>query len=738
MKITHLSIYQISDEQVFDNVNSYKELNDAIKTFGEFGGNPGSDEYNTRVGNAFEIFTQFFCLKYGDTPLIGIKNITDTSDDAFTVGYDFTYNSFYDKPGQIQSKWRSNPSHQFTIGELATNSAIASDNDIEKDNNILFTNLDDTDDLFHYSYKTARNKRRVFGRNSQEELINRDPNFWNDFRKCIKDSSKNDFENPFTPRDIQNWILNGVTNNGVTYEGTESVLNGTYNKGKIEASTGAGKTLCQFYNIDRSFKEYNKSLAVMILPTRSLISQSFREFYLWKMFGDDNGQSNVSCLIIMSGSKPRYNDQIADVLQTLSIDESIKFVSDRIALGRKVVIFTTMKSHGLKYSDIIDGLKEKDIRVGLEIVDEYHNVISTSAERKEQLEIAEYLKNSELRTDGALFYSASNKGGQILSSFNEELFGKLLCKVTRNDLRLRGYVAPKLVFKIIRVKNKSNDSESRRDASRIKLDIDKAQSEAVAIISAYKDLSTYYKNPNLITFGDHVEGCRYISENPEVHSNLPGVKNHFMASETSNGDRDNILRDIRESGGNILHQHSVAKEGINVNNLHGSVIGRNMSIISLQQSIGRSDRALYIDTVNLLNGKISLDNPEGWIKYYNLVYVIVDSDESFYQRVKEIIGYLLDQGIPESEWDISELEDDGKGGAEYKKPDFSPTIGVSVKFDKKKFNDMIQQVKIEIIEEEKKIQEDLEEQKERDFLESLSPEDRNKYILEQEFGLKIV
>ena len=165
----------------------------------------------------------------------------------------------------------------------------------------------------------------------------------------------------------------------------------------------------------------------MILPTRSLISQTFGEFYKWKMFGDDNNRSDVSCLIIMSGSKPRYNDQVANVLQTLSIKESINFIYNEISIGRKVVIFTTMKSHGLKYSDIIDGLKEKSIRVGLEIVDEYHNIISSSTSRKEQLEIAEYLRNSEDRTDGALFYSASNKHGQILSSFNEDLFGKLLC-----------------------------------------------------------------------------------------------------------------------------------------------------------------------------------------------------------------------------------------------------------------------------------------------------------------------
>jgi superfamily II DNA or RNA helicase len=719
MKITQLSIYQISKDGVFDNVNSFKELNDSIKKYGESKGTPGSDEYNNVVGNSFEIFTQFFCLKYGNHPLLGIKNITDTSDDSFNVGYDFTFIDFSDKPGQIQSKWRGNPNHQFTISELATNSAIAADMNIDKDNNILFTNLDDTEELFHYTYRTARNKRRVFGKNSQEECILRDPNFWNDFRLCIKDSSQNKFEEPYKPRDIQDWMLNGVNKDGIIYEGGESVLSGKYSKGRFEASTGAGKTLCQFYNIDRSFKVYGKNLSVMILPTRSLISQTFGEFYKWKMFGDDNNISNVSSLIIMSGSKPRYNDQIANVLQTLSVKESIDFVSKEISIGRKVVIFTTMKSHGLKYSDIIDGLKEKSIRVGLEIVDEYHNIISSSTSRKEQIEIAEYLKNSEDRTDGALFYSASNKHGQILSSFNEDLFGKLLCKVSRNELRIRGYVCSKLVFKIVKVKSKKNDSESRRSASRVKLDLDKAQSEAVAIISAYKDLQKYYENPNMITFGDHVEGCKYISSNEEFISNLPGVKNHFISAETKNSDRDYIFDVIRNSGGNILHQHSVAKEGVNVNNLQSGIIGRNMNIISGQQSIGRPDRALYEDTINFQKGLISLDDPKGWKKYYNVIYYIVDSEESFYQRIKEIVGYLLGEGIPESEWDISELEDDGKGGSEYKKPDFSPTISTSFSFDKKKFQKMIQQAKVELIEEENRIQKSLEEEKEREKVNSM-------------------
>jgi hypothetical protein len=35
MKITHLSVFQISKDGVFDNVNSYRELNEFIKLYGE-------------------------------------------------------------------------------------------------------------------------------------------------------------------------------------------------------------------------------------------------------------------------------------------------------------------------------------------------------------------------------------------------------------------------------------------------------------------------------------------------------------------------------------------------------------------------------------------------------------------------------------------------------------------------------------------------------------------------------
>jgi superfamily II DNA or RNA helicase len=722
--ITHQSVYKIHKDKVFEKVNSYEEMNNAIKRYGESLGSHDSEGYRNGVGMPFEIFTQYFCIRYNESPILGIKDIRDTSSDPFNVGYDFTYTSMFDKAGQIQSKWRGNPRHQFTLGELAINSAIASDMGIEADNNILFINIDDRDDLFHYQYTTARNKRRIIGRDTQEFWIERDPKFWDDFRKCIKESTEDKFEDPYIPREIQDWILNGHEKNGIKYLGTEKVLDGTLSKGKVGASTGAGKTLCQYYNIDTAFKKYGKKLAVMVLPTRSLIDQTFREFYKWKMFGykTEDGKevdTGVSCLIIKSGGRPSFDPELVNVLQELDIDKIVSFIETEMSKGRKVVVFTTMKSQSLKYSSIVERLQEKNIRIGLELVDEYHNIISNSSDRAEQLEIAEYLKNSSDRTDGSIFYSASNKNGEILSSFNEDLFGPLLANVNRNDLRERGFVCPFLIFKIIRVKQFRNSSEDKRNASKKGLDLDKAQSEGVAIISAFNDLKNYYNEPNLITFGDHVEGCRHISKSEEMSRYLPEVSNHFMAAETTTGDRLSTMDSIRESGNNILHQHSVAKEGINIPNLHSGLIGRMMNIIGIQQAIGRSDRALYIDTLNFEKGLITLDSPEGWVKPYNIIYLVVDSDETFAQRLKDIVRYLLDQGIPEDQWDITAIDDEGKGGSEPKKTNSDVSVAYQVDFDSENFKKMIEQVKIEIQNEEEQAKIDLEELREKERLNSM-------------------
>lgn len=94
------------------------------------------------------------------------------------------------------------------------------------------------------------------------------------------------------------------------------------------------------------------------------------------------------------------------------------------------------------------------------------------------------------------------------------------------------------------------------------------------------------------------------------------------------------------------------------------------------------------------------------------------NDETFANRLRLIVKYLMDQGIPEDQWDISFIEDDDRGGSEYKKPDYETSISTSINFDSSNFKKMIERAKIDIIESENKIQSLLEEEKKKDEINS--------------------
>jgi len=694
-KITHLGIYQIYKDNLFANVNSYSQMNTAIE---KYGGSRKTEveqnQYFHKTGMAFEIFNQYFFIRYNGYPNLGVTNIKDTSDNPYNPGFDFSYTDLNNKFGLIQSKWRSNPLYQFELGSLSTAGEAAMSFGVIATNNILFINFDDREDLFHFKYKNARNNFRIIDRKTQENLIIHDPNFWNDFRKCIEKSAKNYFKDPYNPRDVQEWAMYGNKERG--FAGTIAVINGTYDKGRVEAATASGKSLCIYYNIIDVFK-HNRDIVTVVIPWKSLIYQTFDDYYINKLFGweDEYNQvydTNISCVVIMSGETVRFNNTISDVHQCLSAEEVEGKVLSLLAKGRKIVIMTTMKSYNNKYTGIIDNLFEKGVKKDqvFEIIDEFHNLIPTSGERIDHLKRAEFLVNYNKRNSGVIFYSASNKIGEVVNSFDEAQFGPLLAKITRNDLYERGYVCPQLKFKIIRVKNTLVSADDRRTAERKGIDINKAQTEAAAIAIAYNDLKQYYTEPNLITFGNHVAGCRFISEDETLIEILGDVNMHFMSADTHSNERENIIESIRKSGNNILNQHSVAKEGVNLPNLHAGLIDRGMDYKTAQQAIGRSDRALHQDTINFEKGLISLDSPEGWLKYYNVIYVVVDDDDtSFMNRIKDLVKYLLSNGIPREKWDIAMINDEERVDATPELTDNSPEEEFNVIFDRDKLDKII-------------------------------------------------
>jgi hypothetical protein len=67
----------------------------------------------------------------------------------------------------------------------------------------------------------------------------------------------------------------------------------------------------------------------------------------------------------------------------------------------------------------------------------------------------------------------------------------------------------------------------------------------------------------------------------------------------------------------------------------------------------------------------------------------------------------LDSGIPKDEWDINVIDDDGRNKVELDMPDFMPEINLEFHLDPDNIKKMIDRVEIEIVEEERRIGEEL-------------------------------
>lgn len=764
--ITHLSVGDISRKKVFKEVRCYDDMCKGVLKYPKIkttyiDPNDVDDDTdiksrsNTMKGNAFEVFTQFFMLYFGFETAIDVYNLKDTSNNEFQRGYDFTHKSKYGKPGHIQVKFKSNSLHSFEYNQLESFFGTAYNHRIKRNQNILFTNLPNTDTLFYCTMKKERAMRsfRLIDRNIQENLIAQHPTFWDDFNECIDRSALPIFKDPYPNRDVQDEIEKGSIIKG--YKGTDYVLSGQSptKKGVVSASTGCGKTQCQFNNINDAFFKYNKDVVTVVQPTISLLTQTILEFYTWKMFGYVDGDNNVytnnnihnidvSCVMIMSGDMPRIDKTlIGDRIKiTLSPTEAVKFVAEERLKGRKVLIVTTLMSERTKYSDIIKLLTEERIKIGLELYDEFHNLVSQTTEKHKQEFRAEFLRLSHNRADATLFYSASHKKGSILNTMDENLFGEVLAKITRDDLMKGGYVTPGLKIKFISAKNVNEaDVANTNNAAKDGVDLKKAKLEATAIVTAFKDAQTYYSKPNMITFSSKVANSEYIAKDPYMREVLPGVDFHFISADISVNDREYIFNLMKTTGNNVLNQHSVAKEGVNVPGLNCALIGRDLGTIAIQQGIGRIDRALYEDTIKFQNGEISLNDPKGWTKYYSLVYVVIDEDrmESFKERLVSIVKCLMsDLGIDEKYWDISNLEEEQKNGFNSNN---NGTTDKDVKhlsqFNPSVLKKMVDEAKIEAVkeleEEEKKRKElfhQMEYNKENDILKNMTDEEWLKYI----------
>ncbi len=191
MKVTlkHLSTLDVAQAGVFEAVSCYDDINKSIRDWGLDGGEAGSETYNDRVGAAWEVFTEYFFVRYaGHDVHLNVNTVAHTSQNKYERGLDFYVTLMSGKQGLVQSKFRSDPTYRFTRSALASLNDVADELDIEKlTGRIMFYNQNAHDELLDES---NRRRIRVIGRQAIESFIDRDPTFWPDLLTSVMESSK--------------------------------------------------------------------------------------------------------------------------------------------------------------------------------------------------------------------------------------------------------------------------------------------------------------------------------------------------------------------------------------------------------------------------------------------------------------------------------------------------------------------------------------------------------------------
>jgi superfamily II DNA or RNA helicase len=625
-------------DNVFDNVTSVHEL---ISTITRHGGDSKSEGYTDRIGMSWEVFVEFYLSRFGSDSRLHVHNLNHTSYNKYQVGYDFTAENATHEQMLVQAKFHSDPTYKFKRTDLQSFSSISEESDVAPKNRILITNLDNSSSIFSMGYN-GNKLFKVYDINFIRFDVERDPEFWNDFRQSILESGKApEIGMPYELRPHQVEACQICE---------DKVLSQETGRGRVKIATGGGKTSIAYRNICDMFFKHSANVQVIVAPTLALIKQHREDFKKWGLFHREQVVE-----LHFSSIADAKDDDFSTFEQTMNEHNLLKLLEEY--KGRKVLIFTTYCSE----RKLFDLLRDNSINVDLISFDEYHHLITQTQD--------DYNHIVTLPSSRCLFYSASEKRGEIVSSLNPELFGERLIDVSYSYLREQGILVPRIDIRFIRLNKESKTiklltKEWKNAAFDDGYNPDVAIFETAAIMRAYCDMLAHNEKVNIVTFSKKVDICKKINESEFVKSQL-GEDVHLATIHAAvpSEQRKNIFNRCKTSIKSILCQYSIVKEGIDCTAFNALVLSRVLDQIGLQQAIGRIVRAEPQDRENLKNGKITLDKPEGWIKYNATVYIVVHDDEmdAFGVTLEDIIRKLHGAGIDDDHLTYDYVQEERHG-----------------------------------------------------------------------------
>lgn len=424
----------------------------------------------------------------------------------------------------------------------------------------------------------------------------------------------------------------------------------------------------------------------------------------------------------------KRNLNFNEIFQTTTRKSEVnKWVKFHLEVNRKVVILTTY--HSLNCLG--------DLYLNTLYCDEAHTLATdTEAQFKENFE--------KITFDNCFFFTATPKDlnvhndredgndGNFFLMDNQKVFGERI-GLTFKECVEKGYIVTPVTHIAVPANYDSNiDYKSVENMSKFVQDTFDAHSTFISRNS--KDASKI--EPKLLV------KCRSVGDMWEIREKLvkkiPGVnicagaswnqdgQNHFIneLGITSRGDYLDGIRDIE--GKTIVLHFDVLSEGINISGFTGVMFlgGKLPTIVKTLQNIGRATRLHPEDRKNLLEGKIKVGDYKDWIKPFCVVII------PYYDRESEATCHEISSGI-------KELRD---------RYDFDPVYYVSVGSDlgsaeevidmndlnnpdeKKKRVKIIEEIRHEIEELDRKSEEVLSQQKINDEIKKIDLLDVDSFV----------
>jgi superfamily II DNA or RNA helicase len=382
-----------------------------------------------------------------------------------------------------------------------------------------------------------------------------------------------------------------------------------YSKGILVMPTGAGKTNVGIFDAVRVFQSETPQTVVVVSP-RILLAEQLSAEYLEFV-------TNASVMHTHSGETHHFSSTKPDAIYNWIQNTS----------GHKL-IFTTYNS--------LQRLVDVDVEVNTIYFDEAHNSI--------QRHFFPAVEHYSQEAERCYFFTATPKYSVTIgkAGMNDvDVYGQIIAKVPAPELVQNGYIIPpKVIAKQLQMVQKGDDIAQRDRDNLLEVLNENPVNKVLICAKATK---------HIIGLLSETDFAEVVAEQGYSVMHITAKHGGFIDGEKVNREvffdtlnawgRDPVKKFI------VLH-HSILAEGINISALEAVVFMRDMDIVGIGQTVGRTLRLHPDDAAGIRNGTIAAGNLQEYTKSFGLVIVPVFSKAtaSAAKKIQNVVDIIFEQG----------------------------------------------------------------------------------------------